>query len=267
LNRPLWRNDIIAFPALQPEGKVIIITGASDGIGAQLAAQFRSKGARLVLSSRNEAKLHAASGPDDLVVAGDLTVESVRESLIERTLKRFGCIDALINNAGRGSYYLPSASPLGEVRSLFELNFFAPFHLAQLATPSLCLSKGTLVNVNSIAGQISLPWLPLYSASKFALASLTSSQRMELRRHGVNVMGVFPGYVDTNFQTHSAGSPPPAEVVKGRRFAVTAEQCAAAIIRGMERRSRNVVTPRLGLPLVWLNRLFPGFMESRMERV
>jgi short-subunit dehydrogenase len=252
---------------LQPQGKVIIITGASDGIGAQLASQFRGKGARLVLASRNQARLNANAGPDDLVVAGDLTVESARISLIQQTLDRFGGIDALINNAGRGSYFAPSESPLAESRNLFELNFFAPFHLAQLATPWLCRSKGTLVNVNSIAGQISLPWLPLYSASKFALASLTSSQRMELRRHGVNVMGVFPGYVDTNFQDHSAGNPPPANVVKGRRFAVTAGQCAAAIIRGMERRSQNVVTPRIGLPLVWLNRLFPGFLESRMERV
>lgn len=252
---------------MQSEGKVIIITGASDGIGAQLAAQFRRKNARLVLSSRNAAKLQAGAGPDDLVVAGDLTIESVRVSVVEKTLKRFGCIDALINNAGRGSYYSPSESPLEEVRSLFELNFFAPFHLAQLATPWLCRSEGTLVNVNSIAGQISLPWLPLYSASKFALASLTSSQRTELRRQGVNVMGVYPGYVDTKFQTHSAGTVPPASVVKGRRFAVTAEQCAAAIVRGMERRSRSVVTPRIGLPLVWLNRLFPRFMESRMERV
>jgi short-subunit dehydrogenase len=252
---------------LQPEGKVVIITGASEGIGAQLAAQLRGRGARLVLSARNEAKLRAAAGPEDLVVAGDLTLEAVRVSLISQTLERFSCIDALINNAGRGSYFSPSQAPLDEARSLFELNFFAPFHLAQLATPALCRSKGTLVNVNSIAGQISLPWLSLYSASKFALASLTSTQRMELRRHGVHVMGVFPGYVDTGFQSHAAGAAPPPAVVKGKRFAVTAQQCAEAIVLGMERRSRNVVTPRLGYPLVWLNRLFPSLMESRMEQI
>jgi short-subunit dehydrogenase len=252
---------------LQPEGKVVIITGASDGIGAQLALLLRGKGARLVLASRNEAKLRAMAVADDLVFAGDLTVETVRISLIARTVERFGRIDALINNAGRGSYYSLTESPLEEARSLFELNFFAPFHLAQLATAALCESRGTLVNVNSIAGQISLPWLPLYSATKFALASLTSTQRMELRRHGVHVMGVFPGYVDTGFQAHAAGNAPPATVVKGKRFAVTAHECAAAIVRGMERRSRNVVTPRLGWPLVWLNRLFPGVMEARMERV
>jgi short-subunit dehydrogenase len=262
----LSRNGIIAVPALRTEGTIVIITGASEGIGAQLAMQLRRKGARLVLAARSEAKLRAAAGPDDLVVPGDLTLDRVRSAVIAETVERFGRIDALINNAGRGSYYAPSLAPLDDARSLFELNFFAPLHLAQLATPYLRESKGTLVNVGSIASQISLPWLPIYSASKFALASLTSTQRMELRRDGVNVMAVFPGYVDTLFQAHAAGSGPPAQVVKGKRFAVTAEQCAAAIIDGMERRRQLVVTPKIGRPLVWLSRWFPGFIEKRMER-
>jgi short-subunit dehydrogenase len=182
-------------------------------------------------------------------------------------VERFGRIDALINNAGRGSYYPVSDAPLDDARSLFELNFFAPFHLAQLATPWLRKSRGTLVNVNSIAGQISLPWLPVYSASKFGLAALTSTQRMELRRDGVNVMAVFPGYVDTDFQAHAAGSTPPDGIVKGRRFAVTAAECAAAIVDGMERRRHVVVTPKIGWALIWCHRIFPAFLDRRLERV
>lgn len=247
------------------EGKVIIITGASDGIGAQLAAQFRAKGARLVLSARNEGKLLATASPNDLAVAGDITDERVRSGLIARTIERFSRIDALINNAGRGSYYAPSETPLQEARSLFELNLFAPFHLAQLTTPWLRKSGGSLVNVNSIAGQIPLPWLPLYSAGKAALASLTSSQRMELRRHGVHVMSVFPGYVATDFQAHAAGSIPPARIGQGKRFAVTPEKCASDIISGMEARRSTVITPAIGRPLVWLHQLMPRLLESRME--
>ena len=148
---------------------------------------------------------------------------------------------------------------------MFELNFFAPLHLAQLATPWLVKSRGSLVNIGSIASQISLPWLPIYSATKFALASLTQTQRMELRRSGVHVMAVYPGYVDTGFQAHAAGTSPPEEIVKGRRFAVTAEQCAHAVVRGMERRSNVVVIPRVGWVLIWLNRLFPRVVESRMD--
>jgi len=249
------------------EGKVVIITGASQGIGAQLAMALRARRARLVLAARSEAGLRATADPEDLIVAGDLTVEATRSAIIQQAVERFGRIDVLINNAGRGSYYAPSASPVEDARSMFELNFFAPFHLAQLATPFLLRTGGTIVNVSSIAGQMSLPWLPLYSASKFALTSLSATQRMEMRRHGVNVMTVFPGYVDTEFQAHAAGSSPPPRLVKGKRFAVSAKDCSAAIVRGIELRSREVVTPRIGWLAIWAHRLAPGLVESRMEQV
>ncbi|MDP9171285.1 MAG: SDR family NAD(P)-dependent oxidoreductase [Acidobacteriota bacterium] len=249
------------------EGKVVIVTGASQGIGAHLSAALRARRARLVLTARDESRLRAAAGPEDLVVAGDLTLASTRAELIEKTLARFGRIDVLINNAGRGSYYTASESPLEDTRALFELNFFAPFHLTQLATPSIRAARGSIVNVSSIAGQITLPWLPLYSASKFALSSLTSSQRMELTRYGVHVMAVYPGYVDTDFQAHAAGAQPPDRVARAKPFAVSAQDCAAAIIRGIEGRKRVVVTPRTGWMLVWLNRLIPRVIESRLEIV
>jgi len=248
------------------EGKVFIVTGASGGIGAHLATGLRFRGAKLVLTARGEGKMRQASAPGDLIIAGDLTEERTRIAIVEGAAARFGKIDALINNAGRGSYYSPSAAPPDDARSLFELNFFAPLHLAQLATPYLCRTGGTLVNVASIAGQISLPWLPVYSASKFALTSLSTAQRIELRGHGVNVMTVFPGYVDTEFQANAAGGNPPQRIAQGKRFAVSAIDCAEAILRGIEKRSRVVVTPRIGWVAVWMNRLMPAFVESRMER-
>jgi short-subunit dehydrogenase len=247
------------------QGKVVIVTGASEGIGARLVTALRKRGALLTLVARNEANLRAVAGPDDVLVPCDLTRDENRSLIIEKTAERRGRVDVLINNAGRGSYYRATTAPLEDARSLFDLNFFAPFHLAQLAVPWLRQTKGTIVNVSSIAGQISLPWQPIYSASKFALASITSTQRIDLRRHGVNVMAVFPGYVDTDFQSHSAGSAPPGLVVKGKRFAVTAAECAEAIVRGIERRRRVVVTPRIGWILVSFNRLFPGLVESSME--
>src|SRR4051794_7716640 len=147
-------------------GKVVVVTGGSRGIGAALAAPLRNRGAKLVLAARGETR------GADLSVACDVTNERDRAELIRQTLDRFGRLDCLINNAGRGSYHKASEAPLDDARSLFELNFFAPLHLAQLAMPHLKASRGTLVNVISIAGQISLPWLPVYSASKFALASV-----------------------------------------------------------------------------------------------
>jgi len=246
-------------------GKVVVVTGASQGIGAKLVIALRKRGALLTLVARDETRLRAVAGPDDIVLPCDLTRDEGRAAVIEETTARRGRVDVLINNAGRGSYYSPSTAPLADARNLFDLNFFAPLHLAQLATPWLKQTKGTIVNVSSIAGQISLPWLPVYSASKFALASITSTQRIELRPHGVNVMAVFPGYVDTEFQAHAEGSAPPDSVVKGRRFAVNATDCAEAIVRGIERRSRIVVTPRIGWALVWFNRMFPNVVESSLE--
>jgi len=248
-------------------GKVVIITGASHGIGAQLAAVLQKRGAHLALTARNDARLASVAAPRDLVVSGDITHDSVRSSLIAQTVARWGRIDVLINNAGRGSYYSAFTTPLDEARALFELNFFAPLALAQLAAPHLRQTRGMLVNISSIAGQICLPWLPVYSASKFALAAFTSAQRTELKRDGVHVMGVFPGYVNTEFQAHAVGPRPPDRVAQGKRFAVSAGKCAEAIVNGIAHRKRMVITPRAGWPLVWANRLFPGFVESRLERV
>jgi short-subunit dehydrogenase len=112
-----------------------------------------------------------------------------------------------------------------------------------------------------------LPWLPVYSASKAALASITATQRAELRRDGVHVMGVFPGYVDTDFQANAPGPRPPARVVEGKRFSVSAANCAEAIVRGIEGRRRTVVTPVSGWPLMLLHRMFPALVESRLEAV
>jgi short-subunit dehydrogenase len=247
--------------------KVVIVTGASEGIGAHVAAALRKRDARLTLIARNQEKLSAVARQEDLVISGDLTDPGVRSEIVSRTVERWGRIDVLINNAGRGSYYSACTTTLEEARAVFELNFFAPFDLVRLAAPHIRQTRGTIVNVSSIAGQISLPWLPVYSASKFALAAITSAQRGELRRDGVNVMGVFPGYVDTGFQAHAAGPRPPERVVQGRRFAVSAEECAEAIVTGIERRKRVVVTPRAGWALLWANRLAPGIVESRLERV
>jgi hypothetical protein len=247
-------------------GKAVIVTGASEGIGACLTAALQKRGAHVCLTARNETRLSAAAGPGDAIVAGDITLDSVRSAVIAKTVERWGKIDILINNAGRGLYYTASTTPLDEARALFELNFFAPFALSQLAIPWLRKTGGTLVNVSSIAGQVSLPWLPVYSAGKFALAGITSAQRTELRRGGVNVMGVFPGYVNTDFQAHAPGPRPPQRVVQGKRFAVSAEDCAEAIIHGITHRKRTVVTPRTGWLLVWANRFFPSFVESQLER-
>lgn len=253
---------------MQIDGKVVLITGASEGIGAACAREFRKRGARLSLTARSEAKLKQVAGADELVTAGDITDAEVRRNVVDRTLDRFGAIDILINNAGIGMYAPAWKAPLDEAHAMFELNFFAPLALTQLVVPHMRERRsGMVVNIGSIAGKVSLPWFTLYSATKFALGSFTEGLGMELAADGIRTMVVCPGYVQTGFQSHALVGQPPGRLLKGKKFAITAEQCAMAIARGVERDARTVVTPSIGWALIVLKRLFPSLVEAQMKRI
>ena len=250
------------------QGRVVLITGASEGIGAACAAAFEKRGARLSLISRNAEKLSKVGGPETLRTAGDITSEESRLNVVARTMAHFGDIDILVNNAGMGFYSPAWAAPLPEARALFELNFFAPLALTQLVVPYMRERKrGSIVNVSSVAGKVTLPWFTLYSVSKFALGSLTDGLRAELKPYGIHAMTVCPGYVKTEFQSHALGTRPPDPIAKGRRFAITPEECAEAIAAGVERDARTVVVPRILWLFVALSRMFPATVESRLAAI
>jgi short-subunit dehydrogenase len=245
--------------------KVVLITGASEGVGAALAAEFAACGAKLSLVARNEEGLRRAGGSEAAITAGDITQDETRRLAVSRTLDRYGVIDILINNAGIGMYQPSWEMPLEDARYLMELNLFAPLALTQLVVPYMRQRhSGMIVNVGSIAGKVVLPWLTIYSVTKSALGTLTDGQRMELSRDGIHTMLVCPGYVKTRFQQNVRAGVAPDKVLSARARAITAEQCAAAIRRGVERDARTVVTPRLGWFLVLAMRLFPALVESKM---
>jgi short-subunit dehydrogenase len=250
------------------DGKVVLITGASQGIGAACAAEFARAGAKLSLAARSEEGMRAAGGPDALVTPADITTAEGRQLVVDRTLERYDAIDILINNAGVGLYSPSWDTSMEEVRRLMELNFFAVIGMTMLVAPHMRARRsGMVVNVGSIAGKMTLPWLTVYSASKYALGSLTDGLRMELRGAGVGAMLVCPGYVLTGFQKNVIAGQAPPKVIEGRRFAVTAAQCARDIRRGVERGARTVMSPRSGWLLVAAMRLFPSLVESRMAEM
>jgi short-subunit dehydrogenase len=250
------------------EGKAVLITGASDGIGAACAAEFAAAGARLSLTARSSEGLARAGGPAALITAGDLTLEATRRQAVERTLERFGSIDVLVNNAGVGLYGHSWSAPMDDVRQLMELNFFALLGMIQLVAPHMRNRRsGTIVNVSSIGGKLPLPWMTLYSASKYAVTGLTEGLRMELRGDGVKTLLVCPGYVTTGFQQHVRAGHAPDSVVRARRQAITAAECARAIRRGVERDARTVLAPKAGWALVALARLLPWLVEARMAEM
>lgn len=250
------------------DGKVVLITGASEGIGAACAAAFRARGARLALNARSGAKLAEVAGSDGLAIAGDITDAGVRETVAARTVERFGTIDILVNNAGVGLYSPASTAPMADVRRMFEINFFAVLEMVQLVVPVMRRQRrGVIVNVGSIAGKVTLPWFTTYSATKYAVGSLTDGLRMELKRDGIHAMTVCPGYVKTGFQEHVLSGRPPLSIQRSRTFAITAEQCAKAIVRGVEREARTVLTPRSGWLFVFFERLLPRLVDAQLERI
>lgn len=252
---------------MELDQKVVLITGASEGIGAACVSVLRHRGAHLVLVARSEEKLRQLALPEDLVIAADLTDPAARPHVIEKTIARYGRIDVLINNAGVGMYAPATTSPMPETRQLFELNFFAPLELCQLATPHMPAGS-CIVNVASVAGKITLPWFVLYSASKYALHSLSDGLRLELKSRGIHVLNVCPGYIATGFQQHALRGAAPTRLQSARGwFAMSPDDCARAIIRGIEREARTLVVPRVNWLLILLARLFPRLVDAQIMRI
>ena len=172
---------------MQIDGKVVLITGASEGIGRACARGVsRSAGRALSLTARSRRQVESAGGTDALSPPAISRTPEVRRRVVDRTLERFGAIDILINNAGHGMYAPSWQAPLDEARADVRAEFFAPLAMIQLVVPHMRrAAERMIVNIGSIAGKVTLPWFTLYSASKYALGSLTDGLRMELRPYGI----------------------------------------------------------------------------------
>lgn len=212
------------------------------------------------------ADLDRFAAPNVLTIAGDVTAGQVRNSAVEQTIARFGRIDVLINSAGVGLYALPSAVPLALFSRVLDVNVVAPLALAQLVIPIMRRQgAGTIVNLGSVAGQVSLPWASAYSASKFALDAIHDALRRELRRDCIHLVKVCAGIVDTEFRNHVlAGEAPPA--VKGIRKTVSADRVASGILRAVERRRSKVFVPRIGHLFTFLESVAPFLMDVYLAR-
>ena len=241
---------------------MVLITGASRGIGAACADSFGRRGALLSLAARS-----SIARADALCVEVDITDSASRELLVQRTLDHYGRIDILVNNAGSGIYGATADTDLRRMQDLFALNLFAPVALIQLILPSMRVQgSGAIVNVSSIAAEIVLPWMTAYSASKAALSAFSSGLYRELADTPIQVTDVLPGYIKTNFQNVAEGTPP-AGVLRARKRAITAEQCAEAIVRGVERGARTVVAPPYGWVGIIAQRLLPYLVDSPLIKM
>lgn len=182
--------------------RVVIITGASSGIGAGAAEYLSSLGAKLVLTGRNEENLKKtvkACKGEVLPIVADVTVEADRQKIVDETLKKFKKIDVLVNNAGFGAFGSVLTSTMEQFDSVMNTNVRSVFRLTQLVAPHLIKTKGNIVNISSVAGLRSFPGANIYCMSKAALDQFTRCTALELAPEGVRVNSVNPAVIVTDF--------------------------------------------------------------------
>jgi short-subunit dehydrogenase len=256
---------------MEMDGKVVVVTGASMGIGEAIAKVFADNGASVVLLSRDVGRAEAARqriGHTDRTLALACDVRS-REDInhaLALTLERFGRVDVWVNNAGVGIRDWVADMETSAWRELFETNFFGTIDCIQAAVPAMRKGGGgAIINISSVAGHIPVPFMVIYSASKFAMSALGKGARLELRRDNINVLTVCPGYVSTDFGAHVVASRPGNVNVRPQSVrGVTAERVARAAYLGYRSGKREVVVPWTMTPVIKLYQLLPGIVEWGM---
>jgi short-subunit dehydrogenase len=256
--------------------KTFVITGASDGIGAEMARQLaRANGARagIVLAARNADKLESvaadcrALGSETLVLPTNVSEEAQCRALIDQAVTRFRRIDALINNAGVSAHALFSdvkAQDLHWYETLMKVNLWGAVWCTHAALPHLKASKGNIVAVSSLAGLVGVPGRTAYSATKFAVTGFFEALRAELKSEGVSVTTAFPGVVATATRHRGFNAKGEPAGVSGLKEddAMSVEECANLIISGMNRREREVVMTARGKLGRFVKLIAPGVIEN-----
>lgn len=254
---------------------VVILTGASSGIGRALAIQLAERGAWLALAARNvEAldevaaecrKVGAAHGVRVATQCADVSDEAQCQRLVERTALQYGRIDTLVNNAGIGMWArfdeLKSLKPLEEI---MRVNYFGALYMTFHALPHLKQTRGRIVGVASVASKNGVPTRTGYAASKHAMVGFLDSLRIELRGTGVTVTTVYPDFVVSGFHERVVGpdgKPLGKSPLQGGRI-MSAEQCARITMRAMAQRRRDVLmSPRSKLG-IWLKLIAPNLVDG-----
>jgi short-subunit dehydrogenase len=250
------------------QGRRILITGASSGIGKCLAGQLTKTGARLALAARSEDKLRDLAGSLGTAVAvipADVTREEDRRRVLEQALTHLGGLDVLINNAGVASWAHFADSSEAVLRQIMEVNFFAPAELIRLAIPILVRgNQPAVVNVASMCGRRAMPAWSEYSASKYALCGLTEALRGELSRFDIDVLLIVPGLTRSDFSKHLLLAQGRMKIDFDR--GMPPERVAAGIVAGLRRNTTEKVIGGDARWLLLFNKFFPRLTDWLLGR-
>lgn len=249
--------------------KVIIITGASSGIGKACAQVLARKGGKLVLVGQNTEKLNELCKTLEkhtavISVAADISIEENCKRVVESTVNKFGNIDVLINNAGISMRALFEDTDLSVIKKLMDVNFWGAVYCTKYALPYLIKSKGSLVGISSIAGKKGLPGRSGYSASKFALEGFLETLRIENLKKGLHVLIVAPGFTASNIRNRALTKDGSfqKESPRNENKMMSAEEVAEHIVRAIAKRKRDLILTLEGKLTVLLNKHFPKLMDK-----
>lgn len=250
--------------------KVVIITGATSGIGKALAFEFGRKGSSVVITGRRGELLASIEqelkkqGVAVLAIPGDVSKDEDTVAIIEKTIQQFGQIDVLINNAGISMRALFEDVQLDVFRKVMDINFFGTIHCTKHALPYILQSKGSIVGISSINGKRATPARTAYSASKYAMEGFLEALRMEVMKRGVHVLSVCPGFTTSNIRNVAltADGHPQGESPRDESKMMSAEETAEHIYQAVVKRKRDLVLTTQGKLAVWLTKLFPVLMDK-----
>ncbi len=254
-------------------GKVVVVTGASMGIGEAIAKIFAEQGAGVVLLSRDAGRAEAARhrvGHTErtLALACDVRHREEIDRVLGLTLHHYDRVDVWVNNAGHGLLDSVAEVDMAACHDLFETNFFGTLAAMQAVVQVMKRQgSGVIVNVSSVAGHIPLPFHSLYSSTKFAMNAMTKAARVELAGSGIHVMTVCPGYVRTAFGENAVRGRELKQVRPSTTRGISPERVARAVFRGYLKRKRELVVPWTMHPVIKLYQLFPGLVEWSMAKL
>lgn len=241
--------------------RVVIVTGASAGIGAATVKALTAEGANVILTARRADRLEALAAElahypgRRLPLAGDIRDEAFAHQLIRETITHFGRLDVLINNAGLGQNSRLDEIPAEHMQTLLDTNVLALLYCTQAAVPHMKRQgSGQIINISSIVGQSPLPGLAFYCATKTAVNFISRGLRMELRPYHITVTTVYPGRTATEFGEARLGEPMQSPT---RLFQVPAERVAESIVKAIRNGRTEVYVTWYDWLFVHLNRLLP----------
>lgn len=248
---------------MEIKNKVVIVTGASSGIGEATARQFGREGARLVLAARRVDRLEALAkeiaalntGAEILVVQADLSKLEDIQTLIKQTMDKYGRIDVLVNNAGFGRLdWLENLDPVKDIQSQFDVNVLGVIQTTRQALPVMMKQRtGHIINMCSMAGLVATPTYSIYAACKHAVHGFSEALRREVKPWGIDVSMIYPGGVVTEFAAH-AGIKRKTQASTPKTLLLTADQVGSAVVQLVRRPRAMWILPWAWSFTVWMNR-------------